>query len=654
MNKIFNAKFLRILIVLAGIFVIISFMNSSNNKKDGSGAINNKISYSLFMEKVNQKELTSVKIDSVKGTVLAKNENGDQYLVNAPVDSNLLNKLENNVKSVEILSQPEESKIGTFLLYFGPVLLLIAFFIYSSRSKKGGGLGGDFGKSKAKKFMPSENNVRFSAVQGCDEAKEEVAEIVDFLKNPSKYEKLGARQPAGILMSGPPGTGKTLLAKAIAGEAGVPFYSTSGSEFVEMFVGVGASRVRAMFEEAKKNSPSIIFIDEIDAIGRKRGVSPGGGNEEREQTLNQMLVEMDGFGKNEGVIVIAATNRPEMLDDALRRPGRFDREVVVSLPDVKGRENILKNYAKSVVISKDVSMNTIARGATGFSGADLENLVNEAALLASRNNKDSVEMIDFEEAKDKIIMGFKREKAIIPEEQRVVTAWHEAGHAIISLYMEHNIPLHKVTIIPRGRAMGVTMQLEKTDRYGYTHEEFLANISMLFGGRLAEEIFLQSVSTGASNDIERANAIARDMVTKYGMSKLGMIHCGDMSGNGFRGSNSGGETSVSSEMMKFIDIEVQNILEQQYIKARDLLIERKMEMKLLSEALLEKETLDIHEIRLLLGIEEEKEENEELSTKKKGFVVNLDNLTLPKWGGLKELLSGSNPSEVNDVKIVNE
>lgn len=654
MNKIFNAKFLRILIVLAGIFLIISFMNSSNNKKEGSGAINNKISYSLFMEKVNQKELTSVKIDSVKGTVLAKNESGDQYLVNAPVDSNLLNKLENNVKSVEILSQPEESKIGTFLLYFGPVLLLIAFFIYSSRSKKGGGLGGDFGKSKAKKFMPSENNVRFSAVQGCDEAKEEVAEIVDFLKNPSKYEKLGARQPAGILMSGPPGTGKTLLAKAIAGEAGVPFYSTSGSEFVEMFVGVGASRVRAMFEEAKKNSPSIIFIDEIDAIGRKRGVSPGGGNEEREQTLNQMLVEMDGFGKNEGVIVIAATNRPEMLDDALRRPGRFDREVVVSLPDVKGRENILKNYARSVVISKDVSMNTIARGATGFSGADLENLVNEAALLASRNNKDSVEMIDFEEAKDKIIMGFKREKAIIPEEQRVVTAWHEAGHAIISLYMEHNIPLHKVTIIPRGRAMGVTMQLEKTDRYGYTHEEFLANISMLFGGRLAEEIFLQSVSTGASNDIERANAIARDMVTKYGMSKLGMIHCGDMSGNGFRGSNSGGETSVSSEMMKFIDIEVQNILEQQYIKARDLLIERKMEMKLLSEALLEKETLDIHEIRLLLGIEEEKEENEELSTKKKGFVVNLDNLKLPKWGGLKELLSGSNPSEVNDVKIVNE
>lgn len=654
MNKIFNAKFLRILIVLTGIFLIISFMNSSNNKKDGSGTINNKISYSLFMEKVNQKDLTSVKIDSVKGTVLAKNENGDQYLVNAPVDSNLLNKLENNVKSVEILSQPEESKIGTFLLYFGPVLLLIAFFVYSSRSKKGGGIGGDFGKSKAKKFMPSENNVRFSAVQGCDEAKEEVAEIVDFLKNPSKYEKLGARQPAGILMSGPPGTGKTLLAKAIAGEAGVPFYSTSGSEFVEMFVGVGASRVRAMFEEAKKNAPSIIFIDEIDAIGRKRGVSAGGGNEEREQTLNQMLVEMDGFGKNEGVIVIAATNRPEMLDSALRRPGRFDREVVVSLPDVKGRENILKNYASSVVISKDVSLNTIARGATGFSGADLENLVNEAALLASRSNKDSVEMIDFEEAKDKIIMGFKREKAVIPEEQRIVTAWHEAGHAIISLYMDNNIPLHKVTIIPRGRAMGVTMQLEKTDRYGYTHEEFLANISMLFGGRLAEEIFLQSVSTGASNDIERANAIARDMVTKYGMSKLGMIHCGDMSGNGFRGSNSGGETSVSSEMMKFIDIEVQNILEQQYIKARDLLIERKVEMKLLSEALLEKETLDIHEIRLLLGIEEEKEENEDVSIKKKGFVVNLDNLTLPKWGGLKDLLSGSNPSEVNDVKIANE
>lgn len=654
MNKIFNAKFLRILVVLTGIFLIISFMNSSNNKKDGSGAINNKISYSLFMDKVNQKELTSVKIDSVKGTVLAKNENGDQYLVNAPVDSNLLNKLENNVKSVEILSQPEESKIGTFLLYFGPVLLLIAFFVYSARSKKGGGFGGDFGKSKAKKFMPSENNVRFSAVQGCDEAKEEVAEIVDFLKNPSKYEKLGARQPAGILMSGPPGTGKTLLAKAIAGEAGVPFYSTSGSEFVEMFVGVGASRVRAMFEEAKKNAPSIIFIDEIDAIGRKRGVSAGGGNEEREQTLNQMLVEMDGFGKNEGVIVIAATNRPEMLDSALRRPGRFDREVVVSLPDVKGRENILKNYASSVVISKDVSLNTIARGATGFSGADLENLVNEAALLASRGNKNSVEMIDFEEAKDKIIMGFKREKAVIPEEQRVVTAWHEAGHAIISLYMDHNIPLHKVTIIPRGRAMGVTMQLEKTDRYGYTHEEFLANISMLFGGRLAEEIFLQSVSTGASNDIERANAIARDMVTKYGMSKLGMIHCGDMSGNGFRGSNSGGETNVSSEMMKFIDIEVQNILEQQYIKARDLLIERKVEMKLLSEALLEKETLDIHEIRLLLGIEEEKEESEDVSSKKKSFVVNLDNLTLPKWGGLKDLLAGSNPSEVNDVKIINE
>ena len=467
------------------------------------------------------------------------------------------------------------------------------------RQMQGGGKGGafSFGKSKARMLDENTNQVTFADVAGCDEAKEEVKEVVDFLKDPQKFQKLGGRIPRGLLLVGPPGTGKTLLAKSIAGEAKVPFFSISGSDFVEMFVGVGAARVRDMFENAKKNAPCIIFIDEIDAVGRQRGAGLGGGNDEREQTLNQMLVEMDGFETNLGVIVVAATNRPDILDAALLRPGRFDRQVYVTLPDIRGREQILNVHMRKIPVGQDVAPAIIARGTPGMSGADLANLCNEAALMAARRNARTVEMQDFEKAKDKILMGPERKSMVMPEEERRNTAYHEAGHALIGKLLPKCDPVHKVTIIPRGRALGVTMSLPAQDRYSYDREYMLNQISMLFGGRIAEEVFMNQMTTGASNDFERATHIARDMVTRYGMTEaLGPMVYAENEGEVFLGRSVTKTTSMSEQTMEKVDSEVRRIIDEQYNLARRLIEEHSDKMHAMAKALLDWETIDSEQL----------------------------------------------------------
>ena len=479
------------------------------------------------------------------------------------------------------------------------MLLLIGVWIFFMRQMQGGGRGGafSFGKSKARMLDEANNSITFADVAGCDEAKEEVAELVEFLRDPSKFQKLGGRIPRGVLMVGSPGTGKTLLAKAIAGEAKVPFFSISGSDFVEMFVGVGAARVRDMFEQAKKNAPCIVFIDEIDAVGRQRGAGLGGGNDEREQTLNQLLVEMDGFEGNAGVIVIAATNRPDVLDPALMRPGRFDRQVVVPLPDIRGREQILLVHMRKVPMSPDVKADIIARGTPGMSGADLANLVNEAALFAARSNKRLVDMHDFERAKDKIIMGAERRSIVMPEEERRNTAYHESGHAIVARLLPKTDPVHKVTIIPRGRALGVTMQLPEQDRYSMDRNHMLNMIAVLFGGRIAEELFMNQMTTGASNDFERATEIARNMVTRYGMSdELGPMVYGENEGEIFLGRSVTTQKNVSESTMQKVDEEIRKIIDSQYAVARKLLEDNRDKVEVMAKALLEMETIDADQI----------------------------------------------------------
>jgi cell division protease FtsH len=467
------------------------------------------------------------------------------------------------------------------------------------RQMQGGGRGGafSFGKSRARMLDESNNVITFADVAGCDEAKEEVQELVEFLRDPSKFQKLGGRIPRGVLMVGSPGTGKTLLAKAIAGEAKVPFFSISGSDFVEMFVGVGAARVRDMFENAKKHSPCILFIDEIDAVGRQRGAGLGGGNDEREQTLNQLLVEMDGFETGQGVIVIAATNRPDVLDPALLRPGRFDRQVVVPLPDIRGREQILTVHMRKVPMAPDVRADVLARGTPGFSGADLANLVNEAALFAARRNGRLVEMIDFERAKDKIIMGAERRSIVMPEDERQNTAYHESGHAIVARMLPKTDPVHKVTIIPRGRALGVTMQLPERDRYSMDRDRMLNTISVLFGGRIAEEVFMHQMTTGASNDFERATSIARDMVTRYGMSDvLGPMVYAENEGEIFLGRSITKTTNMSEETMRKVDSEIRRIIDEQYSVARRILEDNRDKVEAMAKALLDWETIDADQI----------------------------------------------------------
>lgn len=554
-------------------------------------------SYTQFMDDAKAGKIKRVDIQGRK--IFVKPNSGSEYQITSPGDLWMVDDLRKDGVAVYGKAEEEPSVWTTIFVSWFPMLLLIGVWIFFMRQMQGGGKGGafSFGKSKARMLDGVSNPVRFSDVAGCDEAKQEVQEVVDFLRDPSKYQRLGGHIPRGILLVGSPGTGKTLLAKAIAGEAGVPFFTISGSDFVEMFVGVGAARVRDMFETAKKNAPCIIFIDEIDAVGRQRGAGLGGGNDEREQTLNQMLVEMDGFDTGTNVIVIAATNRPDVLDPALLRPGRFDRQVVVPLPDIRGREQILRVHMRKVPIGQDVREDLIARGTPGFSGADLANLVNEAALYAARRNARLVEMIDFENAKDKIMMGAERRGMVMTEEERKNTAYHESGHAVVARMLPGTDPVHKVTIIPRGRALGLTMQLPTEDRYSYDDKYILNQIAILFGGRIAEEVFMHHATTGASNDFERATSLARDMVTRYGMSEnLGPMVYAEKEGEVFLGKSVTKSQQISEATMQKVDQEIRRIIDQQYALAQKIITDNRDKMEAMAHALLEWETIDSDQI----------------------------------------------------------
>ncbi|OQA32259.1 MAG: ATP-dependent zinc metalloprotease FtsH [Betaproteobacteria bacterium ADurb.Bin341] len=588
-----NNMFKNVAIWLVIAMVLMTVFNQFNTRTVKPHSMD----YSQFMEDAKEGRIAKVTIEG--RTLKATTTDGKKVTAYAPQDFWLVSDLLKYGVKIEARPEEESSFLRDVFVSWFPMLILIGVWIFFMRQMQGGGRGGafSFGKSRARMMDESANAITFADVAGCDEAKEDVQELVDFLRDPSKFQKLGGRIPKGVLMVGNPGTGKTLLAKAIAGEAKVPFFSISGSDFVEMFVGVGAARVRDMFENAKKHAPCIIFIDEIDAVGRHRGAGLGGGNDEREQTLNQLLVEMDGFEGHAGIIVIAATNRPDILDPALLRPGRFDRQVVVPLPDIRGREEILKVHMRKVPISADVQPDIIARGTPGMSGADLANLVNEAALFAARGNKRLVDMEDFEHAKDKIFMGAERKSMIISPEDKRKTAYHESGHAIIGYLLPGCDPVHKVTVIPRGRALGLTWSLPEKDRYSLYREQMLAQICMLFGGRVAEELFAGDVSTGASNDFERATGIARDMVTRYGMSDvLGPMVYGENEGEVFLGRSVTTHKSVSEVTMQKVDSEIRRIIDEQYARAKDLLETNRDKMEAMTAALLEWETIDAEQI----------------------------------------------------------
>ena len=590
------AKNLVLWLIIAAVLLMV-FQNFSPTT---SGQ---QVNYSQFVEMVQQGQVNKVTIDGLE--IQGTRGDGSQFQTIRPQvsDNKLMDDLLAN--NVEVIGkEPERQSLWTQLLVAAfPILIIIALFVFFMRQMQGGGGGKgpmSFGKSKARLMSEDQIKTTFADVAGVDEAKEDVKELVDFLRDPSKFQRLGGSIPKGVLMVGQPGTGKTLLAKAIAGEAKVPFFSISGSDFVEMFVGVGASRVRDMFEQAKKQSPCIIFIDEIDAVGRHRGAGMGGGHDEREQTLNQLLVEMDGFEGNEGVIVIAATNRPDVLDPALLRPGRFDRQVVVGLPDIIGREQILKVHMKKVPLADGVEPALIARGTPGFSGADLANLVNEAALFAARRNQRLVSMEEFELAKDKIMMGAERKSMVMSEKEKRNTAYHESGHAIVGRLMPEHDPVYKVSIIPRGRALGVTMFLPEEDKYSHSKRFLISSICSLFGGRIAEELTLgfDGVTTGASNDIERATSLARNMVTRWGLSeKLGPLQYDTDSEEPFLGRSAGqAQTVYSPETAQRIDEEVRNIIDECYEKARQLLIENRDKLDLMADALMKYETIDRFQI----------------------------------------------------------
>ena len=588
-----NNTFKNIIVWLLIGFIFMAIFNQFADIQNKSVTVD----YSSFLQDVKNGSVQKVVIDGRVLTVL--NSEGNKYVVYAPSDPWLVSDLLSSGVSVQAQPEKEPSLLMNIFVSWFPMLLLIGVWIFFMKQMQGGGRGGafSFGKSKAKMLNENQNAVTFVDVAGCEEAKEEVAELVDFLRDPSKFQKLGGRIPRGVLMVGSPGTGKTLLAKAISGEAKVPFFSISGSDFVEMFVGVGAARVRDMFEQAKKYSPCIVFIDEIDAVGRQRGAGLGGGNDEREQTLNQLLVEMDGFETGSGVIVIAATNRPDVLDPALLRPGRFDRQVVVPLPDIRGREQILVVHMRKVPSANDVKPEILARGTPGFSGADLANLVNEAALFAARANKRLVDMDDFERAKDKIMMGSERRSMVMPEHERKNTAYHESGHAVVARLLPKTDPVHKVTIIPRGRALGVTMQLPQEDRYSMDKEHILQNISVLFGGRIAEEIFMNQMTTGASNDFQRATEMARRMVTEWGMTnELGPMVYSENEGEVFLGRSVTNQKNVSEATMQKVDSEIRKIIDEQYKIARNLIEDNKDKMEAMAKALLEWETIDSDQI----------------------------------------------------------
>jgi cell division protease FtsH len=595
LNDFLRNLLLWIVIVVVLLVVFQSFGPSTTKTKA--------VPYSDFLTAVQDGNVKSVTFDGQ--SITGAYSNGGNFSTYSPVSDfgSLVTDLRKDDGGVQIEAKPPEqpSIWLTAALQFGPILLLIGVWIYFMRQMQGGGGRGamSFGKSRARMLGEDQVKITFSDVAGVEEAKEEVAELVEFLRDPGKFQKLGGRIPRGVLMVGSPGTGKTLLAKAIAGEAKVPFFSISGSDFVEMFVGVGASRVRDMFEQAKKHAPCIIFIDEIDAVGRHRGAGLGGGHDEREQTLNQLLVEMDGFEGSEGVIVIAATNRPDVLDPALLRPGRFDRQVVVPLPDVRGREQILKVHMRKVPMGDDVKPSIIARGTPGFSGADLANLVNEAALFAARANKRTVSMEEFEKAKDKLMMGAERRSMVMNDDEKKLTAYHESGHAIVGRLVPDHDPVYKVSIIPRGRALGVTMFLPEEDRYSYSKRRLESQLSSLFGGRVAEELIFgtDSVTTGASNDIERATLIARNMVTKWGLSeKLGPLSYEEEEGEVFLGHSVTRHKNISGDTQRIIDVEVRSIIERNYQRTRTLLQENLARLHSMAEALMKYETIDAEQI----------------------------------------------------------
>ena len=594
------AKNIVLWIVIA--IVLMTVFNSFNGQKNRAPAI----SYTQFLEQVKEDNVTSVVIHE-NGRIEGITSSGSTFVTESPNDPGLIGDLIN--AGVDIRAKPPEqpSLLKLILINWFPLIILIALWIFFMRQMQGGGGGRgamSFGKSKARLLSEDQVKVTFADVAGVEEAKEEVQEVVEFLKDPGKFQKLGGKIPKGILMVGSPGTGKTLLAKAIAGEAKVPFFTISGSDFVEMFVGVGASRVRDMFETAKKHAPCIIFIDEIDAVGRHRGAGLGGGHDEREQTLNQLLVEMDGFEGNEGVIVIAATNRPDVLDPALLRPGRFDRQVVVPLPDVRGREQILKVHMRKVPVADDVKPSLIARGTPGFSGADLANLVNEAALMAARKNSKQVTMADFEAAKDKIMMGAERRSMVMSDEEKKQTAYHEAGHAIVGLSVPSHDPVYKVSIIPRGRALGITMFLPEEDRYSQSRELLESQISSLYGGRIAEELVFgdEHVTTGASNDIKRATEIARNMVTRWGLSeRLGPLAYGEEEEEVFLGRSVTQHKNVSDETAHIIDEEIRNVIDRNYDRAKRILKENIDKLHAMAEALVKYETIDQEQIEDIMA-----------------------------------------------------
>ncbi|WP_161418945.1 ATP-dependent zinc metalloprotease FtsH [Vibrio cholerae] len=589
------------------LWLVIAVVLMSVFQSFGPGENNGRaVDYTTFVKEVGQGQIQEAQFNNGEITFMRRG-GGSRYVTYMPVyDQKLLDDLINQDVKVQGTPPEEQSLLGTIFISWFPMILLIGVWIFFMRQMQGGGGKGamSFGKSKARMMSEDQIKTTFSDVAGCDEAKEDVKELVDYLRDPSRFQKLGGKIPTGVLMVGPPGTGKTLLAKAIAGEAKVPFFTISGSDFVEMFVGVGASRVRDMFEQAKKASPCIIFIDEIDAVGRQRGAGVGGGHDEREQTLNQMLVEMDGFEGNEGIIVIAATNRPDVLDPALLRPGRFDRQVVVGLPDVRGREQILKVHMRKVPLANDVEPSLIARGTPGFSGADLANLVNEAALFAARGNKRNVSMVEFELAKDKIMMGAERRSMVMSEEIKESTAYHEAGHAVVGRLVPEHDSVYKVSIIPRGRALGVTMYLPEQDRVSMSKQHLESMISSLYGGRLAEELIYgkEKVSTGASNDIERATEIARKMVTQWGFSeKLGPMLYAEDEGEVFLGRSVTQTKHMSDDTAKLIDDEVRQIIDRNYERARQIIMDNMDIMHAMKDALMKYETIDAGQIDDLMA-----------------------------------------------------
>jgi len=589
------------------LWVVVAVVMMTAYQSFNSNGVSDSTDYTTFVYDVSNSQVKEARFDANEITV-TKNDGSKYMTVMPPLeDKKLLDDLLNKKVKIEGTPFEKRSLLSQILISWFPMLFLVGVWIFFMRQMQGGGgKAMSFGKSRAKMLTQDQIKVTFADVAGCDEAKEEVAEIVDFLREPKKFQNLGGKIPKGILMVGPPGTGKTLLAKAIAGEAKVPFFTISGSDFVEMFVGVGASRVRDMFEQAKKNAPCLIFIDEIDAVGRQRGAGLGGGHDEREQTLNQMLVEMDGFGGNEGVIVIAATNRPDVLDPALTRPGRFDRQVVVGLPDVKGREQILKVHMRKVPVADDVDAMTLARGTPGYSGADLANLVNEAALFAARSNKRTVSMLEFEKAKDKINMGPERRTMIMTDKQKESTAYHEAGHAIVGYLVPEHDPVHKVTIIPRGRALGVTFFLPEGDQISISQKQLESKLSTLYAGRLAEDLIYgeENISTGASNDIKVATNIARNMVTQWGFSdKLGPILYTEDEGEVFLGRSMAKAKHMSDETAHAIDEEVRAIVNRNYARARQILIDNMDILHAMKDALVKYETIEEEQIKQLMNRE---------------------------------------------------